>query len=163
MSTKQPKWKYIGNFGDRNFLDYGGALLYEDTTGVYPAELEVIQEPEEGGKEVYRVYRFPLDRLKTVEVENTLYLVPFNYVPSWPHAAPAYDEWFSKDLSGIASTIGMDPDELRADFCSEDIRRRALAYIAVGDYHGYENLDSYPLELTAKEARKRYRKELKAA
>lgn len=136
----QPKWKYIDNFGDVNFLDYGGALLYEDATGIYPPELEVIQEPNEGEKEIYRVYRFSLDRLE-----------------------PDQEEWFHKDLSRAASCAGMDPDELREWFCSGDLRKRALAYMTVGDYHGYDNLDAYPLELTAKEAKKRYRKELKAA
>ena len=50
--------------------------------------------------------------------------------------------------------------ELSLEFFSEKPEIRALANTAVGEYYGYENLDSYPLRLTLAEMKKRYRKEL---
>ena len=41
--------------------------------------------------------------------------------------------------------------------CVARDRNRASAYIAIADYHGYGNFDHYPLEMTVKEAKKRYK------
>ena len=60
-------------------------------------------------------------------------------------------------LKNIAEFIGMEVDELAEHFCSEDALKRAAAYRAVGDYHGFENLDSYPLTMTRREVKSRYK------
>ena len=62
-----------------------------------------------------------------------------------------------KGLTDIASFTGMDEDELVAQFCSEDALQRAMAYRAVGDYHGFKNLDDYPLTMKRGEVKKRYK------
>jgi hypothetical protein len=128
-----------------------------DETGEYAPEGEILQEPCEGERN-YTVYRFSLDRLQTIEdpETHTVYLVPARYEANWPHAVSRYDEWFHKDLARVAQTIGSDVATLRAQFCSEDPIERAHAYRAIGEYHGFANLDSYPLQLTRGEARKRY-------
>ncbi len=156
MSTQQPKWKFIANLGDANPLDYGGYFIYKDTTGVYPEEGELLQVDNEDARDEklkYTVYRFGLDRLKMVDG----YLVPIQYEKSWPNPLKNYDEWFHRDLAAVAQSIGSTKVTLEEAFCSPDPLLRAEAYLAVGQYHGMDNLDSYPLKLNAKEAKARYR------
>lgn len=102
-------------------------------------------------REEWTVYRFILDRLKQVQVNETVYLVPVKFDESWPNYVSKYDEWFHKDLARVASYVGQTLQEMRDAFCSDDPRVRAFAYEALGDYHGYENLDSYPLTFTSRE------------
>jgi hypothetical protein len=45
METNQPSWKCICNLGDATPLEYGGAFLMIDETGVYDPELVVWDEP----------------------------------------------------------------------------------------------------------------------
>jgi hypothetical protein len=46
--TNQPSWKVIANLGDATPLEYGGAFLKVDETGVYCPELIVWDEPTVG-------------------------------------------------------------------------------------------------------------------
>ena len=155
METRQPTWELIANLGDVNPLDYGGYFVYRDTTGVYPEEAEKLFCPDESAGDGFIVYRFPLDRLKIVAG----YLVPLRYDASWPNPLAQYDEWFNEDLYRVAKYVDMSVQELRDAFCSEDAKIRARAYEAIGDYHGYENLDSYPLSFTNRtEVEARYAK-----
>lgn len=158
MATNQPQWKRIANLGDVHPLEYGGYFVDVDETGVYAPEGEILQEPCEGEKR-YTVYRFSLDRLQTIEdpETHTVYLVSGRYTPEWPYSLATYDEWFHKDLASVASFVGQDTAELRAMFCHEDPIVRAQAYQAIGDYHGFLNLDGYPLHLTKREAKARYK------
>ncbi len=141
--SRQPNWKLLANLGDVNPIDHGGYFVYQDTTGIYTEEAEKLFVYEDS----WQIYRFPLDRLKMVQG----YLVPLRYSPDWPEPLPRYDEWFHKDLDRVASCVGRSVEELREAFCSEDARVRAFAYEAIGDYHGYENLDGYPLTFTTRE------------
>lgn len=155
--SQQPKWRLVANLGDVNPLDYGGYFVFVDRTNTYAPEGEILQEPIDDEKK-YTIYRFELDRLKTVEdpATHAIYLVTERYAPDWPHAVGQYDEWFHKDLAGVASFIGLEVISLRGMFCSADPIERAQAYRAIGDYHGFANLDGYPLQLTRTEARRRY-------
>jgi hypothetical protein len=151
--TKQPEWKFIANLGDVNPLEYGGYFIFEDTTGVYQPEAELYM-PEDK-----LAYRFSLDKL-TIWAGH---LIPegFNRRMDLPHPVYDYIEWFDGDIKSIASFVGLSYLELMSMFSSDDICVRARAYQAIGDYHGYDNLDSYPLELTEEEAEKRYSSYLK--
>lgn len=158
-ATAQPVWKLIANLGDVNPLDYGGYFIYRDETGVYPEEGELLTLDDESDEDSsYTVYRFILDRCTFIN--GVLSDNPFH---------PDHPAWFAKPeseraarpqdttyLSGVANFIGQDVDELIADLCSEDAIRRAQAYRAIGEYHGFENLDSYPLTITRAEAEERY-------
>ena len=151
--SRQPNWKLIANLGDVNPIDHGGYFVYQDTTGVYTEEAEKVFVYEDS----WQVYRFHLDRLKMVQG----YLVPLRYSPDWPEPLFRYDEWFHKDLASVALHTGQSVQALRTDFCSENALDRARAYEAIGDYHGYENLDGYPLTFTnRKEIEARYKKEV---
>jgi len=145
METKQPKWKLLANLGDADPIDYGGYFVYIDETGVYPPEgerLEVIDED----KPTWEILRFSLDQCKLVtDKDGHTWLVSFNYNETWPHPVAAYHEWFAEDLARVASYTGQPVEELRAQFCSDGPLIRARAYEAIGDYHGFDNLDSYPL------------------
>lgn len=142
MDTKQPTWELVENLGDVHPLDYGGYLIYRDTTGVYPEEGQKIIVDDSADR--WEVYRFPLDRCKMVHG----YLVPIHYEASWPHPLGNYDEWFHKTLSEVGQFVGQTKDDLESALCSENPLDRANAYQAIGDYHGYANLDSYPLVFT---------------
>jgi len=161
MTTNQPVWKQVGTVGDVNPFDYDGGFVYEDETGVYSAELEWIEAQDDGSGEAgpWKVYRWDLDRLETVEIDGAVYLVPFGFGArtDLPYSIESYDEWFHRDLGEVADTVGSTVEELRAALCSEDPMRRAFAYLELAQYHGFENFDSYPLEFS-----KEKREELEA-
>lgn len=148
METKQPIWQFVANLGDVHPIDHGGYFVYRDTTGVYSDQAELLlvdESAETDSGDEWTVYRFDLDRLKQVQIGETVYLVPLKFDESWPHPVSHYDEWFHGDLARVASFLGQSLQDLRDAFCSENPLKRAHAYKAIGDYHGFENLDSYPL------------------
>ena len=152
--TEQPKWKLIANLGDVNPIDHGGYFIFEDETRIYTHEAELLLEPSDDDPEgPYEVYRFSLDRCKMKHG----YLVSFEFDKTWPHALSQYEQWFAKDLVEVASFIGSTEEGLQDQLCSVDPIDRACAYRAIGDYHGFANLDSYPLCLTRFEVEERYK------
>lgn len=65
-------------------------------------------------------------------------------------------------LGDIASYVGEPIGDLLQAFCSDDPLVRARAYESLGDYHGFDNLDSDPLIIySLKEMEDRYKEELK--
>lgn len=154
----QPAWKYETNLGDASPLEHGGKFLYVDATGVYPPELEVLEEPcEDDKKETYTIYRFSIDQCKIAEVDGRKILIPFGYDANWPHPVEDYEEWFSRDLDGVAAFTGEDIDKLRENFCSDDIKLRAMVHIDLGQYYGFSELDHCPSQLTWEEVKERYK------
>jgi hypothetical protein len=129
MTTKQPVWEYVANLGDVNIAEYGGFIIYRDTTGVYPPEIELYEsdEGETGGN----VYRFIMER------------------------KPA-SEWWYKKLRDVARSCGQSVKEYHADLASGDLIRMASVYSDVVGYFGPFEFDQYPLRLTEAEAHKRY-------
>jgi hypothetical protein len=145
----QPIWKRLWS------TDY--SQVFEDETGAYEPEMEIAQEYETPkGRTKFMVYRFSLDKLKLVPEGNKAYLVPGRYDESWPHPLKSYEEWFAKDLKSVARSIGGDEMDLAKAFTSDDVQDRASAYEPVGGYHGFDNLDSDPRDLTEKELNKRW-------
>lgn len=160
----QPIWELIGQLGDAHPIDHGGYFVIRDTTGVYPEEAELLLPPADDDplKEygTYHVYRFILDRCTYIDgiLSDNKY-------------HPAHPAWWAKPesgkkerpqdttyLSNICATMDIEESELIRMFCSEDALERAQAYRAVGECHGFDNLDNYPLELRRWEVKKRYRK-----
>ena len=138
--TKQPNWEFVAQLGDANPILHGGYFIYRDLTKVYAGEGEYVEPYKEVDNEIisWRIWRFSLDK--------------------------GYDEWFNRDISGLASFGGQTPAELREAFCSDNIIERARAYELVGKYHGFLNLDGYPLIIDGEGANdimwKRYEQEL---
>lgn len=154
----QPDWECIGQLGDKNPIDHGGYWIFRDKTSVYPDEAELLITPDDEDGE-YTIYRFALDRCTYV-----------NGVLSDNKFHPDHAAWWAGTeeerrarpqdttyLTNIADFIGMDVGELAADFCSEDALKRAMAYRSVGDFHGFENLDSDPLTMKCREVKARYK------
>lgn len=154
MPTTQPIWKLVANLGDTHPITYGGHFVYIDETGVYLLEAEVLIEPPDDRRELkdnrnqWTVYRYNLE-LCTFE----------NGILSDNKFHKDSEVWFSDSLESIAGNIGTSKEELIAQFTSSDPIQRANAWHAVGEYHGFDNLDSYPLTLTYRETLKRYEKE----
>lgn len=143
----QPKWKLLWS------TDYSAVWL--DETGVYDPEMEIAQEYERNGKTRFQVYRFSLDKQKAVRREGVVYIVPARWDETWPHPLPDYEEWFIGDLARVASSIGATENEMIEALTSDDVNDRAGAYESIGGYHGFDNLDQYPQDLSERELERR--------
>lgn len=139
METKQPRWKFACGIGDINPIDYGGGIVYQDTTGVYDPEL-VYFEPA-SDKEWHNdkknckvtIYRLILERDIT-------------------------REWWYKELPEIAKYAGFEVKDIKPDMSIQD---KAILYSDLISYFGAYEFDQYPIVMTQREAEVRYRKELK--
>jgi hypothetical protein len=159
MRTEQPNWKLIGQLGDASPMEYGGYFIFEDTTGQYPPEAELLCIYDDGSEAIgAQVYRFCLDQCTYV-----------NGVLSDNEFHPDYPAWFAQPedrrrerpqdttyLRNLARFEGRETGDLISLFTSDNPLLRAMAYRAVGEFHGFDNLDSYPLTLTMEEVRERY-------
>lgn len=146
----QPIWKYIANLGDGTPLTYGGLFVYTDETGVYAPEMVRVEPPSD---------EMDLDSPKARWELRRAILEPCTYINgilSDNPFHPAHPVWFADDIESLASFIGMESEELIALFLSSDPCERAHAWRAVGDYFGWDNLDSYPSQLTREEIEARY-------
>lgn len=133
METKQPEWKEVAQLGDVNWIEEGGLFVYEDTTGVYPPEM---------CKVFFMRSSTPTWDIRRVILEPCTFQ---NGVLSDNKFHPDKPAWFAEGLEGVASYIGQPLDELVLWFLSSDLMLRARAWEAVGNYHGWDNLDAYPL------------------
>jgi hypothetical protein len=160
----QPRWKFVANLGDRNPLEEGGYFVYVDETGVYTAEAERLEiskcETAAGDLATYEVYRFSLERC--TYVNGILSDNKFHpNKPAWwakPESERAEYPYHTTYLENMLVYTDQPLEEVVKSFCSEDPVERARAYELVGFYHGWINLDSYPIELTYEEALERYTK-----
>ena len=159
--TEQPVWKLLANLGDASPVDYAGLFVYADASGVYPEESEKLVSPDSDSGE-WIVYRYSINRLEQYGADSILIPYGFSTRQDLPYPIETYSEWFNSDLASVASFIGSDVITLRNQFCSSDPLERARAYEAIGDYHGFENLDSYPLQFTNRaEVESRYQEKNK--
>ena len=137
--SNQPVWKCVAQIGDATPLDYGGLWVFIDTTGVYPPEGELYDA------DTRQVRRFIL--------EDCTYT---NGILSDNKFHPNLPAWFADEMGAVAETMGTTSLNLINQFCSSDPVTRADAWRCIGDYFGWDNLDSYPLTLTRREAARRY-------
>ena len=128
---RQQEPRIVGSIGDVNWPAYDGGPIYKHPDGSYTLEYVVVDENDQPRPRYY-VYRVDLDK---------------EPLPDWV------------DPSDVAETMGItSPTALRKNWNSPDVRRRAWARWDVANYHGWENLDSYPLVLTRREVQRRYRR-----
>jgi len=138
-ADEQPK--QIGTVGDVNFPEYDGGAVYcrvpesGAQTDIYGGDcfIEYVEIPPddldfEDPAARWTVYRVDLD--------------------------PEVPDWV--DLKAVAKYSDQRPEELAAAFVSNDPMERAFAYETVAGYHGWHELDQYPLELTCPEVEERY-------
>ena len=132
----EPQWRIIANLGDVDPIEYGGAFVFVDENEVADPQIEFWQEPpEDDESEPWRIYRWDIPKCSIGD--QGLSNSPYNH--------PA---WFAETLPNIAECCDF-PDIADA-LCSDDILRRASAYLAIGRYHGERNFDDPPLELDRK-------------
>jgi hypothetical protein len=129
----QPKWI------EKACTDFYRLLI--DETGVYDPEVEIADEIGDGR---YQLFRVPLERFKTVIVDDTRYIVPAGYETSWPHPAGSYQPWFYDGLGSVADSAGTDRDTLVEQLCSEDPEQRLQAYMDVAGRYGWYEFDEGP-------------------
>lgn len=156
-ATTQPEWKLVAQLGDENPLDHGGYWIFIDTTGQYQPEGEYLIAPE-GDEKTYEAFRFPLDLcyLTNGILSDNRYHLDHAAWFATPEGRRAERPQDTTYLSDIAIFAGITVAELTGLLCSPDYISRALAYRDIGAYHGFDNLDSYPLRMTEREARIRY-------
>ena len=151
MTTQQPIWKLVANLGDRNVADYGGFLVYVDTTGVYRPEVELYEPNTDEDYTGGTMYRFVLEPPR------------FKTNGSYREAIGEYDkvwhrEWFSSPerLKSAADTCCMSAFSLLRDLASKDPVRCAVGYQTLISTYGPGEFDHYPVTLTEDEAQQRY-------
>lgn len=66
-------------------------------------------------------------------------------------------DWAVKHIRRMASNVGMDHEDLKDLGRSTKPSDRAEAIEFIGNYHGWDNIDGYPLETTAGGMRRRWR------
>jgi hypothetical protein len=143
MKTQQPVWKLVAQLGDRNPVDYGGHFVFVDETGVYNPEAEVWLEPEDDyGK--WEVRRYVL--------EDCTYI---NGVLSDNKYHPNSPAWFADSIKAIARSCDTTEAAFIDLLTSDDAQNRAIAWHEIGSYHGFDNLDPYPLHLSRAEITER--------
>lgn len=158
METKQPTWKLVCNMGDVSIAEYGGFLVYEDETGVYPPEVELYEanDNETGGT----MYRFILERprFKTLTEEGKRQLRGKGIKDANQQHKMWYwhNEWYVSKLAEVASFVGMTKFQLLRMLLGKDTTQRAIAYQILVSYFGPHEFDSYPVTLTENQAKQRY-------
>lgn len=140
----QPIWRCIAQLGDASPTEYDGHWVFIDETGVYPPEAEVLFVDEEGERPAY-AYRYPLEKCYW----NDGVLSDNKYHKDHP-------AWFADDLDRVSGYADWDHDNMIDALCGDDPLLCARAYYDIGTYHGFDNLDQYPLVLTQQEVEARY-------
>lgn len=142
----QPKWKLVANMGDVNFADYGGALVYEDETGVYEPELEFYNsnDNETGGT----VYRFILETVYYTDgilSDNKFHL--------------DYPVWWSEEpqFTSLLNAMDITRDDFISKITGNNIVERARMYLGLAYSNGFFEFDQYPIRLSEAEAQERYK------
>lgn len=154
----------IANLGDVNPFDYDGFFIFIDEKNEYQPEAALLQaENPNDENTTYTVYRFSLEKC-TYQ----------NEILSDNNFHPEISAWWAKSekerqdrpqdrtyLKNVADYADYPEEQMIADFCSDDPIKRAEAYRAIGEYHGFDNFDSYPLTgLSRKEVEKMYKEQL---
>jgi len=119
--------------------------VFADETGVYSPECELLETPEETGRRDWTVRRFSADKCTFI-----------NSVLSDNEFHTDKPAWFADKLPSLAETYGQDLSDIIALFTSPDPLDRAEAWRMVGEYFGYDNLDSYPIYFTQEEISARW-------
>lgn len=126
--TRRTPRRYLANLGDASPLDYGAAIVYQD------------------GKDVRMMYWDSPHCAKCGYFNCGDPGIDRYWVHFWDVAPDV-----SRDLNWVDWSEIARSDEgyfTVADLTSPDVRIRAGVYLAVGNHYGFDNLDSYPVELS---------------
>lgn len=118
--TKRTYRKLIKRIGDINPFIHSGGILYKENNKYYINYTHGIDfYNEDSNKHIIELYQF--------EVENKL--------PSWIK---------EDDLKSICSFSDLPIIDINKE---HDYITMSDYYMAIGDYYGFDNLDSYPIEI----------------
>lgn len=140
--SNNDKLQVLGSVGDVNPIEYGGGYILRNDADDRPC-LEYFDGLE---SVVTKAWDVDIDdTAQTDKIKIRLYNADLE----------TSGERFMSDLdwvdwSGIASYTGTPIEHYTASVL-DDLRTRAQAACDVASFHGWENLDSYPLELTLTE------------
>ena len=156
----QPSFHCIANLGDTDPLEHGGAFVFVDRRGLYPPELH-LWEPSES--KLYRVTVEQLWRIASEESRDPATNRQPEDGVSDNRFHPYLPAWFGNlaALQSVAYSIGSGLSEFVDRLTAENAVTRAGAFVDLIGYWGPTEFDSYPLELTTREARTRCAKCLK--
>lgn len=144
--SSQPNWICRANLGDMSPCEHGAGFVFEDLTGVYAPEMECSFEIESTPNKLkWLVFRFTLEQCTWT-----------NGVLSDNEFHPGKPAWFADTMESIAQHTGATLESFIADITRGTLCERAQAWRAIGEYHGFENLDSYPLVLSQEQIIERY-------
>lgn len=115
---------------------FNGDALYRTNSGVYGEHWETSSDDDD-------------DARPSVKVTLWRYSLPDDV---WHE-----HDWAVKHIPRMASNVGMDPEYLEDLGTSENPSRRSEAIQFIGNYHGWDNIDGYPLRTTAGAMRTRWR------
>ena len=113
--------------------------LFVDKAGVYPPELEVIEDSY--------VYCFSLERFN---LSSSGKLVDDNDRKAWFEDNELVQDWTHNSLTNAAISCSIDPIELRNMFCSDDPYKLLSAYNVIIGHCGIFEFDYYPRSLNEK-------------
>lgn len=176
--------RIIGTTGDASPLEYGGGVVYQwkgdgvtyttwefwdgvdtlpdsydinvtkHTFTVYRVDVpdSVLREyctPFEGDCNIHDPYHHAHAQHSGVELKCTCRPVSKRHRGGWVK------------IPEVADMIDMDHTEWARLACSRDIMNRVRCLDDIQSHYGEENLDSYPIELTGAEIKKRWRHHMK--
>ena len=131
LQTARFRATWIGTVGDVNFPEYDGGPIVRRPDG--SAYVDYVVPPEDDMSFGSRKARW------------TVYSVELD-----PR------DWDWVNWKGVASSVGSTVARLRSAANSKDPRRRAGALLDIAGYHGWHELDQYPILLTKAEIERRY-------
>lgn len=133
LTTNPSDAEVLGTIGDVSPIEHGGGRVFETEHGpmleyTHGMEDDAVVEHDEGATKL-QLYR--------VSIEPDV-LTDLNWVkPS--------------DLKSIARSMDTEVSTLREFSKSGDVMKRVRVYEDVAGYWGWDNLDSYPITMTARE------------
>lgn len=106
--TKQPIWEFVANLGDVNVAQHGGFLVYRDTTGVYPPEVELYEaDDDETGGTRGKTYSFGrVNRCPNCGWKRPMDVTVWECIEPLPEGTERPEDWKVVKLGDILTTEG---------------------------------------------------------
>lgn len=157
--TNQPSYWCIANFGDVNPYEHGGKFLLVDRRGIYPPTVvtinaELPDDDDDCGDRI--VHRIELDELTVIKGADQAPTLGNNWIGlSDNKFHPNLIAWYGRreSLKKVADSVGCEIGRFMNMLIANDPIEKMTAFMAIVDYHGPVNFDSYPETVDADKAR----------
>ena len=136
--TAQPSYFCIANLGDVDPFEHGGAFVCIDRRGIYDPILLMYDQDFRKRSEITleRCHKIVCDDGEFVGVGTSRF-------------HPRHKEWFSDELFNAAEFAGWEFREFVDLLTSQDVVKRASAYLTLVGYHGAYEFDQDPYVYTS--------------